>query len=392
VVDGAIAGVGAVVTFVPQIAFLFLFISLMEDSGYLARAAFIMDRLMRGVGLSGRAFIPLLSSFACAIPGIMATRTIDNRRDRLTTILIAPFMSCSARLPVYALLIGAFIPNRTVLGILNLPGLVLFCLYVLGILAAVVVAWALKRTALRGARPLYVMELPPYRVPSWRSVLVTVRDRAGLFVQKAGTVILAVSIVLWFLASYPKNAEVKPLEKELQKVEQSADQAQAQGQRAEAAASRAQAVHLENEIAGVSLRDSFAGRAGRLIEPAIAPLGFDWKIGIALLSSFAAREVMVSTMATVYNLGDADQTSVSLREKLRHAEDPRTGEKAYSPLMAVSLMVFFVLACQCMSTVAVVRRETNSWGWPIFMVVMMNALAWIASFAVFQGGRMLGLG
>ena len=392
VVDGAIAGVGAVVTFVPQIAFLFLFISLMEDSGYLARAAFIMDRLMRGVGLSGRAFIPLLSSFACAIPGIMATRTIDNRRDRLTTILIAPFMSCSARLPVYALLIGAFIPNRTVLGILNLPGLVLFCLYVLGILAAVVVAWALKRTALRGARPLYVMELPPYRVPSWRSVLVTVRDRAGLFVQKAGTVILAVSIVLWFLASYPKNAEVKPLEKELQKVEQSADQAQAQGQRAEAAASRAQAVHLENEIAGVSLRDSFAGRAGRLIEPAIAPLGFDWKIGIALLSSFAAREVMVSTMATVYNLGDADQTSVSLREKLRHAEDPRTGEKAYSPLMAVSLMVFFVLACQCMSTVAVVRRETNSWGWPIFMVLMMNALAWIASFAVFQGGRMLGLG
>jgi len=392
VVDGAIAGVGAVVTFVPQIAFLFLFISLMEDSGYLARAAFIMDRLMRSVGLSGRAFIPLLSSFACAIPGIMATRTIDNRRDRLTTILIAPFMSCSARLPVYALLIGAFIPNRSVLGFLNLPGLVLFCLYVLGILAAVVVAWALKRTALRGARPLYVMELPPYRVPSLRSVLLTVRDRAGLFVQKAGTVILAVSIVLWFLASYPKNAEVKPLEKELRKVEQTASEAQARGQRAEAAAGRAQAVHLENEIAGVSLRDSFAGRAGRLIEPAIAPLGFDWKIGIALLSSFAAREVMVSTMATVYNLGDADQTSVSLREKLRHAEDPRTGERAYSPLMAVSLMVFFVLACQCMSTVAVVRRETNSWSWPIFMVVMMNALAWIASFAVFQGGRMLGLG
>ncbi len=205
VVDGAIAGVGAVVTFVPQIAILFLFISLMEDSGYLARAAFIMDRLMRGVGLSGRAFIPLLSSFACAIPGIMATRTIDNRRDRLTTILIAPFMSCSARLPVYALLIGAFIPNRHVLGILSLPGLMLFSMYMLGIVTAVVVAWALKRTVLRGARPLYVMELPPYRMPSWRSVLLTVRDRAGLFVRKAGTVILAVSIVLWFLASYPRN-------------------------------------------------------------------------------------------------------------------------------------------------------------------------------------------
>src|SRR5258705_4066393 len=391
VVDGAIAGVGAVVTFVPQIAILFLFISLMEDSGYLARAAFIMDRLMRSVGLSGRAFIPLLSSFACAIPGIMSTRTIDNRRDRLTTILIAPFMSCSARLPVYALLIGAFIPNRSVLGFLNLPGLVLFCLYVLGILAAVVVAWALKRTALRGARPLYVMELPSYRLPSWRSVLLTVRDRAGLFVQKAGTVILAVSIVLWFLASYPKNAEVKPLEKRLQTLEQSVKSAASRGARAEATATRAEAAQVQNEIAGVSLRDSFAGRAGRLIEPAIAPLGFDWKIGIALLSSFAAREVMVSTMATVYNLGDADQTSVSLREKLRHAENP-SGGKAYSPLMAVSLMVFFVLACQCMSTVAVVRRETNSWRWPIFMVVMMNALAWIASFAVYQGGKLMGLG
>ena len=391
VVDGVIAGVGAVVTFVPQIAILFLFISLMEDSGYLARGAFIMDRLMRGVGLSGRAFIPLLSSFACAIPGIMATRTIDNRRDRLTTILIAPFMSCSARLPVYALLIGAFIPNRSV-GFLSLPGLVLFSLYVLGILAAVLVAWALKRTALRGSRPLYVMELPPYRVPSWRSVLITVRDRAGLFVQKAGTVILAVSIVLWFLASYPRNSgQVRPLEKRLEAVEDGAAQAKARGSVAEASAKRTEATQLENEIAGVSLRDSFAGRAGRLIEPAIAPLGFDWKIGIALLSSFAAREVMVSTMATVYNLGDADQTSVSLREKLRHAENP-SGGKAYSPLMAVSLMVFFVLACQCMSTVAVVRRETNSWRWPIFMVVMMNALAWIASFAVYQGGKLMGLG
>jgi ferrous iron transport protein B len=268
-----------------------------------------------------------------------------------------------------------------ILGFVSLPGLVLFSLYVMGIVAAVLVAWVLKRTALRGPRPLYVMELPPYRVPSWRSVLLTVRDRAGLFVQKAGTVILAVSIVLWFLASYPKTAQVKPLEKRLQTVEQSA-----------APADRAEAAQIQNEIAGLSLRDSFAGRAGRLIEPAIAPLGFDWKIGIALLSSFAAREVMVSTMATVYNLGDADQTSVSLREKLRHAENPRTGGPAYSPLMAVSLMVFFVLACQCMSTVAVVRRETNSWVWPIFMVLMMNGLAWAASFAVFQGGKALGLG
>jgi ferrous iron transport protein B len=248
----------------------------------------------------------------------------------------------------------------------------------MGILAAVAVAWVLKRTALRGPRPLYVMELPPYRVPSWRSVLLTVRDRAGLFVQKAGTVILAVSIVLWFLASYPKSHQIQPLEQRLES--------------AQASGLKTQAAQIQNEIAGVSLRDSFAGRAGRLIEPVIAPLGFDWKIGIALLSSFAAREVMVSTMATVYNLGDADPTSVSLRDKLRHAENPATGARAYSPLMAISLMVFFVLACQCMSTVAVVRRETNSWSWPIFMVVMMNALAWVASFAVFQGGKALGLG
>ena len=393
VVDGVIAGVGAVVTFVPQIAILFFFIALMEDSGYLARGAFIMDRLMRGVGLSGRSFIPLLSSFACAIPGIMATRTIDNKRDRLTTILIAPFMSCSARLPVYALLIGAFIPNRTIAGFLSLPGLVLFSLYFLGILVAVLVAWSLKRTALRGRRPLYVMELPPYRLPAWRSVLLTVRDRAWVFVQKAGTVILAVSIVLWFLATYPKNPQAtRPLEQRLEATETVAAQAETRGDAARSAQERARAQEIHNEIAGVSLRDSFAGHAGRLLEPVIAPLGFDWKIGIALLSSFAAREVMVSTMATVYNLGDSDQTSTSLRDKLRTARNPDTGARAYSPLMAVSLMVFFVLACQCMSTVAVVRRETNSWRWPLFMIVMMNTLAWAASFAVYQGGKLLGLG
>ena len=378
VVDGVIAGVGAVVTFVPQIAILFLFIALMEDSGYLARGAFIMDRVMRTFGLSGRAFIPLLSSFACAIPGIMATRTIDNRRDRLTTILIAPFMSCSARLPVYALLIGAFIPNRRV-GFLSLAGLILFALYFLGILTAVLVAWTLRRTALKGSRPLYVMELPPYRLPAWRSVLVTVAERAWLFVAKAGTVILAVSIVLWFLASYPKNHRaIQPLEQKLEQARTAGDQAAT--------------VSLRNEIAGASLRASFAGQAGRLIEPLIKPLGFDWKIGIALLSSFAAREVMVSTMATVYNLDDAEDNSVSLRSKLRHAKDPVTGKPDYTPLVAVSLMVFFVLACQCMSTVAVVKRETNSWGWPIFMIVMMNSLAWVASFAVFQGGKLLGWG
>ena len=377
-VDGVIAGVGATVIFVPQIAVLFLFIAVMEGTGYMARAAFIMDRIMGRVGLSGRAFIPLLSSFACAIPGIMATRTIDNRRDRITTIMIAPFMSCSARLPVYALLIGAFVPQVWV-GFLTLPGLVLFSMYLLGILAAIFVAWALKRTSLRGGKPLYVMELPPYRLPSWRSILVIVRDRSWLFLRKAGTVILAVSIILWFLASYPApGPEGVELERRIAVAVEAGD--------AEGAGA------LERELSGLTLRNSFAGRAGRLIEPVIEPLGFDWKIGIALITSFAAREVMVSTMATVYNLGDEDDGFLSLREKLRTAVDPRTGERAYSPLTGISLMVFFVLACQCMSTLAVARRETNGWTWPLVMVVLMNTLAWIASFAVYQGGRLLGLG
>ena len=377
VVDGIIAGVGTTLTFVPQIAVLFLFLSVLEDSGYMARAAFIMDRLMGRVGLSGRSFIPLISSFACAIPGIMATRTIDNRRDRLTTIMIAPFMSCSARLPVYALLIGAFVPNRWI-GFGTLPGLTLFSMYFLGIAAAIAVAWVLKRTVLRGGKPLYVMELPPYRMPSWRSVLITVRDRSLLFVHKAGTVILAVSVVLWFLASYPRGGpEVSALASRIAA--------------AQAAGDAPRATELEDEMAGVSLRNSFAGRVGRALEPAIRPLGFDWRIGIGLITSFAAREVMVSTMATVFNLGSPGDDVVSLRESLRGAVDER-GRRAYTPLVGVSLMVFFVLACQCMSTVAVVRRETNSWRWPLFMLVMMNALAWVTSFAVFQGGRLMGFG
>jgi ferrous iron transport protein B len=378
VVDGIIAGVGATLIFIPQIAVLFLFLSVMEGTGYMARAAFLMDRVMGRVGLSGRAFIPLLSSFACAIPGIMATRTIDNRRDRITTIMIAPFMSCSARLPVYALLIGAFIPRERV-GILTLPGITLFSMYFLGIAAAIAVAAVLKRTALRGGKPLYVMELPPYRMPSWRTVLVTVRDRVWLFAQKAGTVILAVSVVLWFLASYPGAGDAG------RAIEHRIAAAGAAGQADEAA-------RLESELAGLRLRESFAGRGGRFLEPIIEPLGFDWRIGIALITSFAAREVMVSTMATVFNLGETDEGTHTLRDKLRNAVDPETGGRAYTALTAVSLMVFFVLACQCMSTVAVVRRETNSWRWPIFMVVMMNALAWGASFVVFQGGRVMGLG
>jgi len=377
VVDGIIAGVGTTITFVPQIAILSLFLSVMEDTGYMARAAFIMDRVMSKVGLSGRAFIPLMSSFACAIPGIMATRTIDNRRDRLTTIMVAPFMSCSARLPVYALLIGAFVPHRWV-GFVTLAGLTLFAMYFLGIAAAIVVAWALKRTVLKGGKPLYVMELPPYRMPAWGSVLMTVRDRSLLFLQKAGTIILAASVVLWFLASYPSNGP-----------EATATRARLDAARDAGQVTRV--AELEHQLAGTRLRESFAGRAGRLLEPVIAPLGFDWRIGIGLITSLAAREVMVSTMATVFNLGDAQDDVVSLRQTLRTAVTGN-GARAYTPLVGVSLMVFFALACQCFSTVAVVRRETNSWRWPLLMLLLMNTLAWLASFVVFQGGRLLGLG
>jgi len=376
-VDGIIAGVGTTITFVPQIAILSLFLSVMEDTGYMARAAFIMDRLMSKVGLSGRAFIPLMSSFACAIPGIMATRTIDNRRDRFTTIMVAPFMACSARLPVYALLIGAFVPHRWV-GFVTLAGLTLFAMYFLGIVAAVVVAWALKRTVLKGGKPLYVMELPPYRMPSWGSVLVTVRERSLLFLRKAGTIILAASVVLWFLASYPSSGP------EASRVGARLDAARTAGEVTQVTA-------LEHQLAGTRLRESFAGRAGRLLEPVIAPLGFDWRIGIGLITSLAAREVMVSTMATVFNLGDGQSDVVSLRQTLRTATT-ENGARAYTPLVGVSLMVFFALACQCFSTVAVVRRETNSWRWPLLMLLLMNTLAWVASFIVFQGGRMLGLG
>ncbi len=278
--------------------------------------------------------------------------------------------------PVYALLIGAFVPNRWV-GFVTLPGITLFSMYFLGIVAAVVVAWVLKRTVLAGGRPLYVMELPPYRMPSWRSVLITVRERSALFLRKAGTVILAVSVVLWFLASYPKGgAAVRSLE--------------AQKAVAVAAGDSVQAATFDQRIASAGLEHSFAGQAGRFIAPGIAPLGFDWRFGIGLITSLAAREVMVSTMATMFNLGKVDNNVQPLRQTLREARDPRTGLRAYTPLAGISLMVFYVLACQCMSTLAVVRRETNSWRWPIFMLVMMNGLAWLASLAVFQGGRCWG--
>jgi ferrous iron transport protein B len=386
IVDGAIAGVGAVVVFVPQICLLFLFISLLEDSGYMSRAAFLMDRLMSRVGLHGKSFIPMLSSFACAIPGIMATRTIESPKDRLTTILVAPLMSCSARLPVYTLLIAACIPDQTVLGVFKLAGLTMLSMYLLGIVMALTMAWLFKRTLLKGAPPMLIMELPPYKMPVLKVTLRHMWDRSKLFLRRAGTVILGINILLWFLASYPHNAAV-----EKQFAEKRAALTAAAGTNP-TDDQKAQLEQLGNEEAGEKLRHSFAGYMGRAIEPVIKPLGFDWKIGIGIVSSFAAREVFVSTMSTVYNVGEGDKSEkgvANLAQTLRQ-QKTSAGTPYYTPLLAISLMVFYVLAMQCVSTMAVVRRETNTWKWAAFQWIYMAVLAWVMTFITYHGGHLLG--
>src|SRR5215213_1348338 len=388
-VDGVIAGVGGVLVFLPQILLLFFFIALLEDSGYMSRAAFLMDRLMRGVGLHGKAFMPLLSSFACAIPGIMATRTIENPKDRLATIMIAPFMSCSARLPVYTLMIGAFFTGKKLFGFLSVGVLLILSMYLLGITVAIVVAWVLKHTILKAPPPPLVLELPPYRVPNLLNVLYTMRTRSWLFVKRAGTVILTISILLWALMTFPRS-EAKPVPDEQEGAAVQAMRETGVEAKGETAPLTAKA---EGDTAdeGAQLQQSYAGRLGHVLEPLIEPLGFDWKMGIGLVASFAARETLVSTLSIVYNVGkDADEKTPSLIEAVRNAKRP-DGTPAWTPLVAVSMMVFFVLACQCMSTVAVVRRETNSWRWPLFMVVYMLVIAYAASFVTYQGGKLLGL-
>ena len=382
--NGVIGGVGAVVAFLPQICLLFLFIGLLEDTGYMARAAFLMDRLMSKVGLHGKSFIPMLSSFACAIPGIMATRTIESPKDRLVTILVAPLMSCSARLPVYTLLIGACITG----GVL-MQSLTMLSMYLLGIVVALGMAWLFKKTLLKGETPMLVMELPPYRRPVLKIVARHMWDRSKLFLQRAGTVILGINILLWFLTSYPKHAEIAQhyqtgraaLIKSFPNTPWTQNQTNALAQ-------------LDADEAAANVQNSFAGYAGRMLAPVIAPLGFDWKMGIGILSSFAAREVFVSTMSIVYSQArPAGEEEKALNQKLQavlHEQKFSNGERVYTPLRAVTLMVFYVLALQCVSTVAVVRRETNSWKWPVFQWLYMGALAWVLAFVTYQGGHWLG--
>jgi len=377
--DGVIAGVGGVLVFIPQIILLFFFISILEDTGYMSRAAFLMDKLMSSVGLHGKAFVPLLSSFACAIPGIMATRTIENPKDRLATIMIAPFMSCSARLPVYTLMVGAFFTGQYVFGFISVGALLILSMYALGIVTAIIVAFILKRTLLKAPTPPLVMELPPYRMPNFKVVFLNVFQRAGMFVKRAGTVILAISIILWALANFPRPPVTQEAAPTAQTQVADANQTDEEAQK-----------QAETEKASAQLRYSIAGRFGKAIEPVISPLGYDWKIGIGLFSSFAAREVFVSTMSILYNVGkDEEATSQSLLQAMREAKHD-DGTPVWSPLLGLTTMIFYLLAFQCMSTFATVRRETNSWGWSLFMVGYMTALAYVVTFLVYQGGRLLG--
>jgi ferrous iron transport protein B len=382
VVDGVIGGVGAVVIFLPQILILFLFIAILEDCGYMARAAFLMDRLMAGVGLSGKSFIPLLSSFACAVPGIMATRVIENRRDRLATILIAPLMSCSARLPVYVILIGAFVPAQYYFGgLVGLQGLVLLAMYCVGATVAIAVAWVLKKSLLRGATPPFVLELPSYKMPSLRNVAFRMAERGWAFLARAGTVIFAVTIVVWALSYYPRSEERVAADIAARRVTVQNDAA--------ALAEFDNPENVDHLQGSLHQRYSFLGRAGQFIEPAVRPLGWDWRIGCAAIASFPAREVVMGVLGVIYNLGsDVDVGSENdrhrLQDKLRAARWDDTGQPVYNLPVALSIMVFFALCAQCAATLAVIRRETNSWRWPIFTFAYMTTLAYIGALLTYQ--------
>jgi len=363
-VEGVVGGVGNVIVFLPQILLLFFFIGLLEDSGYMARVAYLMDRIMRGLGLHGRAFVPMMSGYACAVPAILATRTMERKRDRYLTMMVVPLMSCSARLPVYTLIIGALFPPTKLFGALPVQGLLMVGMYLFSTATALAAAGVLGRTVFKGKNVPLILELPPYRLPAGGTVVRLMWERSRLFLSEAGTVILAATVVLWGLLHFP--ALPKP---------------------AQDAPAR--------EVAtweAASLEHSIAGRVGHAMEPLIAPLGFDWKIGVGLIGAFTAREVFVSTMGMVYGVGDeANEESLPLRDRIR-AERRADGRPVYTPLVGLSLMVFFALACQCTSTLAVVKRETRSWRWPIFLFGYMGALAWVMSFMLYQAGLALGLG
>jgi ferrous iron transport protein B len=373
-VDGVIAGVGSVIVFLPQILILFLFIIIMEDTGYLARAAFLVDRAMRSIGLSGQSVIPLLSSFACAVPSVMATRVIPNRRDRIATIMAAPFMTCSARLPVYALMIAAFVPARQV-AFLNLQGLVLFGLYIIGIAGGVGTALLLKRSALRGPRPVFILSLPEYRLPNLRSVAYRLFDRARIFLRRAGTVIFTVAVVVWALAYFPRSADVA----EARDTAIAAAEAELSGD-----ALQARINAIENDAAAAQLEQSWLGQTGHAVAPVFAPLGWDWRVAAAVIAGFPAREVVVAVLGTIYAVGE-EADDVTLGDRLHMATWP-DGRPVFTLPMVLGLLVFYAWCLQCAATLAVIRRETNSWRWPVLSWTYMTSLAYLAALLIFQIG------
>ncbi|RPE13616.1 ferrous iron transport protein B [Chitinophaga lutea] len=369
-INGIIAGLGGIAVFIPQIMILFGLITVLEDTGYMARISFLTDRLMRQVGLNGKSVMPLISGVACAVPAIMAARNIENRKERLITIMITPLMSCSARLPIYTIMIALVIPDKAVLGFMSLQGLAMMILYLLGFFMAVLVAAVMKLFVKIREKSYFIMELPVYRAPRWKNVGTTMVEKAKIFVTDAGKVIMIISIVLWFLASYGPSGKMDAVHTKY-------EQLQAQ------TTDSVQLADIDHQFQSEKLSASYAGILGHAIEPVVKPLGFDWKIGIALITSFAAREVFVGTMATLYSVGEADETDATLREKMASATRI-DGTPVYTLATGLSLMIFYAFAMQCMSTLAIVKRETKSWKYPIIQFVYMTALAYICSFIVYE--------
>tara|TARA_R110002073_G_scaffold122111_3_gene265099 strand:- start:48 stop:1226 length:1179 start_codon:yes stop_codon:yes gene_type:complete len=362
IVDGVLAGLGGIIVFIPQIALLFMFIAILEDSGYLARVSYLTDNLLKRFGLNGRSIIPLLGGAACAVPAIMSARTISNKKERLLTIFVTPLISCSARIPVYTLLIALVIPAEKQFFGFNLQGMVMMGLYLIGFFAALLTAVIMKFWIKSKERTNFIMELPIYRTPRWKNVGFTIINKVKVFLFEAGKIIIAVSIILWILSSYGPGDQMEQVELKYQNSEQTVN---------------------SEQLASEKLEVSYAGHLGKFMEPVIRPLGFDWKIGIAIITSFAAREVFVGTMATLYSVGDENNTA-SIKEKMERATHTVSGEKVYTKATAYSLLIFYAFALQCMATVAIVVKETGGWKWPIIQLLYMGLLAYFSSLLVYQ--------
>lgn len=367
-VDGILAGLNGIVVFIPQIALLFFFVAVLEDTGYMSRVSFLMDQLMRKFGLNGKSLIPLMSGVACAVPAIMTTRTISNWKERLITIMVTPLMSCSARLPVYTLLIALIIPSDYVYGV-NLQGLVLMLMYLIGFIAAISAAWIMKHIINSKEKSYFVMELPTYRVPRWSTIGIHIAEKVKVFLFDAGKVIISVSIILWVLSSFGPTGKFDQIEEKYI---------------SEPYTHTMPPEEIERRVQSEKLENSYAGKLGKIIEPIIKPLGYDWKIGIALITSFAAREVFVGTMSTIYSVGDEATSKMTVKEKMRNETDPLTGNPKYTFAVGISLMLFYAFAMQCISTIAVVYRETRNIKYPLIQILYMSGMAYIASFVAYQ--------